>query len=44
VIRYPPGQRANAELLAGDLPFTPRLEEEAGDSLTLVLGSDAGGG
>jgi LCP family protein required for cell wall assembly len=44
VIRYPPGQRANAELLASDLPFTPRLEEAAGDSLTLILGGDAGGG
>lgn len=44
VIRYPPNQRANAELLAADLPFTPRLEEATGDSLTLVLGTDAGGG
>ena len=41
VIRYPPGQRANAELLQRELPVSAALEESGDvDAVTLVLGTD----
>ena len=43
-IRYPAGQRANAELLAGDLPVEPTLEETDVGEVTLVLGDDLASG
>lgn len=40
VIQYPTGQQANAELVAGDLPVDPTLEEADVAEVTLVLGDD----
>lgn len=40
VIRHPADQRANAELLQGDLPVSATLQEVEGDALTLVMGRD----
>ena len=41
VIRTPPGQRANAELLQRELPVSASMEQvSSGDALTLVLGAD----
>ena len=45
VIRTPPGQQANAELLQRELPVSASIEQvSSGDALTLVLGSDLSDG
>jgi LCP family protein required for cell wall assembly len=42
LVRHPPGDRRAAELVAGDLPGDPRIEEsDAVTLITVVLGPDA---
>jgi LCP family protein required for cell wall assembly len=44
VIRYPPGQEAEARLVSGTAPGAATLEEDGSVSrVTVLLGSDAGG-